>query len=121
MRILLVDDDEDVRGSIEACLADREHSVRAYATAREALAVMEFFEPELVVSDIQMPGMDGIELLKRIRERDLDLPVVLMTAEQTVDTAVKALRQRAYDYLKKPVSLKELLAVIDGLSVEKIE
>lgn len=115
MRILLVDDDDDIRRSIEACLVDRDHEVRAYVSAREALAVMEFFDPQLVISDIQMPGMDGIQLLGRIRDVNGDVPVILMTSELAVDTAVKALRARAYDYLKKPVDLKALLGCIQRL------
>lgn len=118
MRILLVDDDDDVRRSIEECLKVRDHDVRAYATGREAFAVMEFFEPQLVISDIQMPGMDGIELLSRIRERHTDLPVILMSSERTVDTAVKALRKRAYDYLIKPIELKVLLRCIEKIEGE---
>ncbi len=71
--------------------------------------------PDLVISDIQMPEMDGIEYLKRIREDDPDLPVILMTGYATVDSAVSALRNRACDYLKKPVSLQQLQACIDRI------
>jgi DNA-binding NtrC family response regulator len=114
MRILLVDDDDYVRSSVTECLTARGHEVRAYVTASESLAVMELFQPELVISDIQMPGMDGIELLSRIREKSMDLPVILMTSEQTVDTALKAWN-RAYDYLNKPVRMKVLLACIEKI------
>lgn len=118
MRILLVDDDDDMRGSIAACLADRQHEVRSYVTAREALAVMEFYEPELVISDIQMPGIGGIELLNQIRKRDAEVPVILMTSEQSVESVISALRGGANDYLKKPIVLKELLACIDRIRGE---
>ena len=113
MRILLIDDDDDVRSSIQACLSARDHEVRSYVTAREGLAILEFFEADLVISDIQMPGMDGIELLTQIRESNPDLPVILLTSELTVDTAIRALRKRANDYLRKPVDLKALLESIE--------
>ena len=116
MRILLVDDDDDVRRSIQECLTARNHEVRSYASAREGLAILEFYKPELVISDIQMPGMDGIELLSQIRETNLELPVILMTSELTVDTVVRALRKRANDYLRKPVGLKALLESIERIS-----
>ena len=71
--------------------------------------------PDLIISDIQMPGMDGIAFLKAVRERFPDLPVILMTGYATVETAVAALRSRAYDYLKKPVQLQELQACLERI------
>jgi DNA-binding NtrC family response regulator len=115
MRILLIDDDDDMRRSIQECLAARNHEVRSYVTAREGLAILEFFKADLVISDIQMPGMDGIELLTQIRETNPDLPVILLTSELTVEMAIRAFRKRANDYLRKPVDLKALLD-----SIEKI-
>jgi DNA-binding NtrC family response regulator len=71
--------------------------------------------PDLVISDIQMPEMDGIEYLQRIREDYPDLPVILMTGYATADSAISALRNRACDYLQKPVSLQELQGCIDRI------
>ncbi len=116
LHILLVDDDDDLRTSLEAFLRVRKHTVRALRTGKEALVDLDAFRPQLVISDIQMPGMDGIELLRRIRAHDEDLPVILMTVERTVDTATEALRNRAYDYLEKPIDLRTLASC-----VEKVE
>jgi len=115
MNILLVDDDEMVLQTIGDFLTRRGHRVRAAADGSEALRLMDGEPPDLVLSDIQMPGMDGIAFLKAVRERFPDLPVILTTGYATVETAVAALRGRAYDYLKKPVQLQELQACIERI------
>ncbi len=112
MNILLVDDDEMVLQTIGDFLNRRGHRVKTASDGSEALQTMAAKPPDLIISDIQMPGMGGIAFLRAIRERFPDLPVILMTGHATVETAVAALRGRAYDYLKKPVSLEELQACI---------
>lgn len=112
MNILLVDDDEVACRTVARFLTGRGHLVRTASEGGEALALVDEAVPDLVISDIQMPGMDGVELLRALRERFPQMPVVLVTAYQTVDTAVAALRGRAYDYLKKPVRLDELQACL---------
>ncbi|OGG55212.1 MAG: hypothetical protein A3F84_08315 [Candidatus Handelsmanbacteria bacterium RIFCSPLOWO2_12_FULL_64_10] len=113
MNIILVDDDEMVLQTIGDFLTRRGHRVRTAADGSEALRLMTEEMPDLVISDIQMPGMDGISFLKAVREQFPDLPVILMTGYATVETAVAALRSRAYDYLKKPVRLEELQACVE--------
>lgn len=112
MTILLIDDDETVLRTVGRFLDARGHTVRTTASASEALPLMEPHPPDLVVSDIQMPEMDGVAALKAIRERFPDLPVILMTGYATVETAVAALRLGAMDYLKKPICLAELQTCI---------
>lgn len=112
MNILLTDDDPIVLKTVGVFLSARDHRVRTASDGSEALRLMDEAPPDLVISDIQMPGMDGIAFLKAVREKFPDLPVILMTGHATVETAVAALRSRAYDYLKKPVSLEELQACI---------
>jgi two-component system nitrogen regulation response regulator NtrX len=121
MNILLVDDDGDLRRSIGDFLANRGHRVQFATDGHEALTHLEQTAPDLILSDIGMPGMDGIELLRGIRKRFDDLPVILMTGHGTLETAIDALRQRAYDYLKKPVHLEELLACIDRVEDNRDE
>jgi DNA-binding NtrC family response regulator len=90
------------------------------ASGPEACRCVGEDPPDLVITDIQMPGMDGIALLKSIRERYPDLPVILMTGHETVETAVAALRNRAYDYFRKPVELQNLLDCIDRIGEEYV-
>ena len=118
MNILLVDDDEMVLQTIGDFLIRRGHGVRIAPDGQEALRLMGEKPPDLVISDIQMPGMDGIAFLKAVREKFPDLPVILMTGYATVETAVAALRSRAYDYLKKPVRLEALQACIGRIERE---
>lgn len=112
MNILLVDDEEINRQTLGEFLSRRGHCLRTASDGPEALRLMAEEPPDLVLSDLQMPGMDGITFLKAIRERFPDLPVILMTGYATVETAVAALRNRAYDYLKKPIQLQELQACL---------
>ncbi|MDA0746100.1 MAG: response regulator [bacterium] len=114
MNILLVDDDEDQRRTLRSSFMQRGHTVRAVSDGIRALLYLDD-EVDVVISDIQMPGLDGVELLGTIRERYPDLPVILMTGHGTLDTAVAALRNRAFDYLSKPVALDELLASVDRI------
>ena len=116
MNILLIDDDQAVLKSVGQFLSARSHCIRTASDGAEALCLMNGDPPDLVVSDIQMPGMDGIAFLKAVRERFADLPVILMTGNATVETAVAALRGRAYDYLRKPVQIEELQACIERVS-----
>ena len=115
MKILLVDDDKMVLQTIGDFLERHGHDLRTAYDGAEALIQIKESTPDLVISDIQMPGMDGIDFLKAIRERFRDLPVILTTGYATVDTAISALRNRAYDYLKKPIQLEELQACIESV------
>ena len=113
MTILLIDDDETVLRTVGRFLDARGHTVNATPSASEALLRMEAHSPDLVISDIQMPEMDGVALLRAIRAQGRKVPVVLMTGHATVDTAVAALRLGAADYLKKPIKIEELQACIE--------
>jgi DNA-binding NtrC family response regulator len=115
VNILLVDDDGMVLETIERFLAARGHGVRRASDGAEALRMMQEETPDLVISDIQMPGMDGIAFLRAIRGQFPDLPVILMTGYVTAETAIAALRNRAYDYLRKPVQIEELEACLSRI------
>jgi len=107
-RILVVDDELDTRTLIADVLEEEGYDVRTCATAEQALALLDQEPFDLILSDIKMPGIDGIELLRRVRARGLDTFVILITAYASVETAVQALRGEAFDYLTKPFSLAEL-------------
>jgi len=104
-RILVVDDHAAIRRTLERHLSRRGHVVATAGTAEEALALLPEFAPALVVADIRMPGMDGIELLRRIRSLADDIDVLIITAHEDMGTAVTAMKAGAYDYLVKPLDL----------------
>jgi DNA-binding NtrC family response regulator len=110
-RVLLVDDEPAILFALKALLDTRgDASVLAHDAA-EALAQLDGVD--LVITDFAMPGMDGLELLRTIRERDESLPVVLLTANGSERIAVRAIRSGAYEYVTKPFDVDEMSAVID--------
>ena len=112
MKVLLVDDSELVRRAYGDFLVSVGFEVRLASSAEEALEDARQQSYDVVLSDISMPGLDGIGFLKSLRRLDLDVPVVLMTAGATVQTAVQAVEYGAFRYLTKPVPKKELEDVI---------
>ncbi len=100
--ILVVDDEQNMRVSLYEALARNGYHVRLAENGRMALELMQKQEPDLVVTDIRMPEMDGIEFLHTIRRRHGDLPVLIITGYATVATAVEAMKQGAVDYILKP-------------------
>jgi len=111
-RILIVDDEVNARAALVELLRDEGYAVEAAADAFKALGKAADFAPDLVLTDLKMPGMDGLALLARIRENDPDLPVVMMTAFGEVETAVRAMQAGARDYLAKPVNVSELSVIV---------
>src|SRR5690242_21159967 len=106
-RILIVDDELVVRDSLARWFTAEGYETKALASAREALELADR-EWDLALLDIKMPGMDGIELQRRLKESDPDLILIIMTGYATVETAIQALKHGAYDYLTKPVDPDEL-------------
>ncbi len=100
MRIFVVDDERMIRVSLVDELRDAGYSVHEFSAANAALAQLAELEPEIIISDLSMPGMDGIEFLKRIKTFNPEIQVIIMTAYSTVDTAVEAMKLGAYDYIQ---------------------
>ncbi len=111
-RILVVDDEVNARTALLEILRDEGYSVESAADGFKALGKLADFAPDVVLTDLKMPGMDGIQLLAKIHENDADLPVIVMTAFGEVETAVGAMRAGARDYLSKPVNVGELSVVV---------
>ena len=109
-RILIVDDDADTRTSLAAIARREGWEVREAQTAAEALATLRAEGAELVLCDLMMPGIDGIEMLRRLRATGDNVPFIMVTGHASVDSAVEALRLGAFDYLSKPVRLAVLRA-----------
>jgi CheY-like chemotaxis protein len=113
-RILVVDDDEPSRHVMADTLADAGYTVEEAADGYEALSIAAKRSPDLVVSDLAMPGIDGIELAKRLHVFASDIPVVLTTGvDETKDVVTAANAYGAVACLKKPMSLDELIWIID--------
>ena len=111
-RILVVDDEPNARTALAEILKEEGYQVETAADGFKGLARAEEFSPDLVLTDLKMPGMDGVELLRKLRQHAPELPVVLMTAFGAVETAVSAMREGAADYLTKPLNTDELVLVI---------
>jgi DNA-binding response OmpR family regulator len=111
MLILLVEDDSSIARALERTLEKQGYSVNTVDTGGAALLAVETADrPDLVILDLGLPDMDGLEVLRRIRSRDVDLPVLLLTARAELDDKVAGLDGGADDYLAKPFEVTELLA-----------
>ena len=110
--VFLVEDDAAVRKGCEQALAIADIAVRAFADGEAMLAALADDRPDLVVSDIRLPGRDGLALLKELRQLDSELPVLLMTGHGDVGTAVQAMRDGAHDFIEKPFPSERLVAAV---------
>lgn len=119
MHLLIVDDDATVRESLADALARPGVTVSAAGDGRQALALLDEKPADLVLTDVRMPGLDGVELLRRIRSRDAPPDVVLMTAYDEMPTVVRAMREGAREFLVKPLDLRELRNLVDRLRTER--
>jgi DNA-binding NtrC family response regulator len=110
--ILIVDDEESVRDSLYNWFIEDGYRVECAENAKKALTILESDQFDIILADIKMPGMDGLEMLRRIKALKKDSIVIVMTAFATVDTAVKALKDGAFDYVTKPFDPDDLTHLI---------
>jgi CheY-like chemotaxis protein len=108
--VLLVDDNEALRRALKRVLVGTGNEIVEAADGHEAIARLKETDFDLIVSDVRMPDMDGVELLRAIHERDADLPVLLITGDPELETAMKAVEYGALEYLTKPVDVEKLKA-----------
>ena len=113
-RVLVVDDEVALRDLFATILSEAGWQVDVAGNGDQALVLLDSRQYEVVLSDIDMPGMNGLQLLRAVRTRDLDLPVLLVTGHPQVDSAVQALEQGALRYLLKPVALNALTEAVAG-------
>jgi two-component system NtrC family response regulator len=117
-RILVVDDDESLRRVTQMQLEEIGYEVKTAPCGEEALALLNEWDAALVLTDLRMPGLSGMDLLKRIRDEHPETAVILMTAFGTISSAVEAIKAGAYDYITKPVDFEEL-ALLVGRALER--
>jgi len=109
--VWIVDDDRSIRWVMEKALSRAGMSVDSFEDAHELLAKLDISQPDTIISDIRMPGIDGLQLLQKIHISNPDLPVIITTAHSDLDSAVAAYQGGAFEYLPKPFDLEELIAV----------
>lgn len=116
MKIFVVDDERLIRVTLADDLRDEGHDVIEFSNATSALAQLQEMSPEIIITDLKMPKMTGIEFLERIKAKDNKIQVILMTAFSTIQTAIEAMKLGAYDYVRKPFDNDEML-----IAVKRIE
>ncbi|MDL1977436.1 MAG: sigma-54 dependent transcriptional regulator [Deltaproteobacteria bacterium] len=120
--VLVVDDEPSILRSLHGVLADEGYDVLTAPNGYEALKIIEEESPDLVLLDIWMPGMDGIETLKEIKKNNPFLQVVIISGHGTIETAVRATKLGAYDFIEKPLSIeKVMVAINNALKYQRIE
>lgn len=110
-KILIVDDEQAILDTVEILLRGEGFDAAVAQSGREALDRFDELSPDIVLTDIRMPGVTGLDLLEAVRQRDPEIPVILMTAQASLQSAVKAVNQGAFYYLQKPFSNAELVAL----------
>jgi DNA-binding NtrC family response regulator len=111
-RLLIVEDEDTLRESLKRVFRHDGYEVDSVNSSETALQVLQSRHYDLIITDIVLPGIDGIELVRRCRKQNPDIVLVVITAFASIDTAVHAIRAGAYEYLVKPVNHQEIKAVV---------
>ncbi|MBM2830875.1 MAG: glnG [Gammaproteobacteria bacterium] len=111
-KVWIVDDDKSIRWVLEKALSREDVNITSFADPNEVLEKIKHDKPDVVISDIRMPGMDGIVLLEQIKKHSPDIPVIIMTAYSDLDRAVSAFREGAFEYLSKPFDVDEVVSLV---------
>src|SRR5438067_11655491 len=111
-RILIIDDEAPIRDSLKMTLEYEGYDVIGAATGQEGLALAEREAPDLVLLDVKMPGMDGLEVLERLRNMNDTLPVLVISGHGTISTAVEAMKKGAFDFIDKPFACDSVFVSI---------
>lgn len=111
-RLLIVDDETAILDTLRILLKREDYDIHTAASGQQGLDAISEFRPDFVLSDIRMPGVGGIEILKAAQELDPNIPVILMTAQASLQSAIQAVNQGAFHYIQKPFSNDELLVIL---------
>jgi DNA-binding NtrC family response regulator len=115
-RVLIVDDDRDIVTIVSTILGGRGWDIKAAYNGREALEAVTLSKPDIILLDIMMPEMNGIEVLKRIKKIDTDARIIMITAFGDVESYLDSMELGAYEYINKPFETDELLEMIDRVT-----
>ncbi len=119
-KLLLIEDDKDLQHSFRRTFDSPEIELTTATSGEEGLRIIPKLQPNLVLMDIRMGGMNGLETLRRLRQIDASLPVIMMTAYGTTQTAIEAMKLGAYDYLLKPFDVPKLKQIVfDALNAAR--
>src|SRR5678810_769874 len=118
-RIVVIDDEENAAAALERLLGEDGYEVGRANDARGGLALLERSDPDVILTDLRMPGMDGLELLAKVKEIRPETMVIVMTAYGTVKTAVRAMKLGAEDYVSKPIDVEELEVILQRVLEKK--
>ncbi|BEQ17059.1 sigma-54-dependent transcriptional regulator [Desulfoferula mesophila] len=120
-QVLIVDDEPSIRSSLGGILSDEGYEISEAPDGESALSLLEQEVPDIMLLDVWLPGIDGLSVLERVKKRLPELPVVMISGHGTVETAVKATRLGAYDFIEKPLDMdKIILAVRNGLAMSRL-
>ncbi|MBI5179948.1 MAG: sigma-54-dependent Fis family transcriptional regulator, partial [Nitrospirae bacterium] len=120
-KILIVDDEKNITDVLATILISLGYSVSTASDGEEALSILKKEYYELVITDIKMPQMDGLSLLKEINKLKKDIIIIMLTGLATTDTAVEAMRSGAFDYVVKPFNIEKIIDVVARADKEFIE
>src|SRR5262245_44039319 len=112
--VLVIDDEQSITWAFERFLTTLGHRFISAPTAEQGLALAEREKPDLVIMDVKLPGMNGLDAVDRLRKRDPDARVIVITAHGNLDTAVRAAKAGAVEYLTKPLDLQKARDLIEG-------
>ena len=115
-KVLIVDDDRDIVTIVSTILGGRGWDIKAAYNGREALEAVTLSKPDIILLDIMMPEMNGIEVLKRIKKIDADARIIMITAFGDVESYLDSMELGAYEYINKPFETDELLEMIDRVA-----
>ena len=112
MNVLIIDDERGIRRALREILEFEEIRVSEAENGKEGFKMIQENTYDLVFCDIKMPFMDGMEVLNEVHKNDLDVPVVMISGHGTVETAVQAIKQGAFDFIEKPLDLNRILVLL---------
>lgn len=110
--ILIIDDEASIRQSLSGALSDEGYQVMSAPNAAQGMELIRKISPDVVIMDIWMPDVDGLTALNEIRKQGIEIPIIMMSGHGTIETAVKATKLGAFDFVEKPVELDRVLVLI---------